>query len=54
MALARGNFSLTAECCSATRVMAGQRQPDGRSLRAMKMAWLTPIGKQRCRHRSIF
>ena len=24
--------------CSATRVMAGQRQPDGRSLRATKMA----------------
>ena len=26
--------------------MAGQRQPDGPSLRAMKMAWLTPSGEQ--------
>jgi len=40
--------------CSATRVVAGQRQPDGRSLRARKMAWLTPSGKQRCHHRGIF
>ena len=40
--------------CSATGVMSGQRQPDGRSLRAMRMAWLTPSGKQRCRHGSIF
>jgi hypothetical protein len=43
-----------ADSCSATGVMSGQRQPDGRSLRAMRMAWLTPSGKQRCRHGSIF
>jgi hypothetical protein len=35
-------------------VMAGQRQSDGRSLRATKMAWLTSGDKQRCRRRSIF
>jgi hypothetical protein len=40
--------------CSATRVVAGPRQPDGRPLRARKMAWLTLSGKQRCRHRGIF
>ena len=36
-------------CCSATRLMAGQRQPDGRSLRTTMMAWLTCRDKQRCR-----
>jgi putative ATP-binding cassette transporter len=35
--------------CSATRMMAGQRQPDGRSLRATMMAWLTCRDKQECR-----
>jgi hypothetical protein len=40
--------------CSATALMAGQRQLDGRSLRVAKMAWLTPSDKQRCRRRSIF
>ena len=35
--------------CSATRMMAGQRQPDGRSLRATMMAWLTCRDKQKCR-----
>jgi transposase InsO family protein len=40
--------------CSATALMAGQRQLDGRSQRVAKMAWLTPSDKQRCRRRSIF
>ena len=33
---------------SATQLMAGQRQPDGRPLRAIMMAWMTCGDKQRC------
>jgi hypothetical protein len=34
--------------------MAGQRQPDGRSLRAIMMTWLTRRDKQRCRRSPLF
>ena len=43
------DFLLSYHSCSATRLMAGQRQPDGRSLRTTMMAWLTCRDKQRCR-----
>ena len=44
-----GHLVAISKRCSATRLMAGQRQPDGRSLRTTMMAWLTCRDKQRCR-----
>jgi hypothetical protein len=40
--------STPAPSYSATQLMAGQRQPDGRPLRAIMMAWMTCGDKQRC------